>query len=189
MSVAPPAARPSTVITRLGWAAVAVMMLAACGGSSRTAGTAEGATTPDGFERRMATVVDATGTLCDLCLWVADTPALRSQGMMGVTNMGAADAMAFVYDDPTTGRFWMKDTPMPLSIAFFGADGSYLDAFDMEPCVAENSDDCRRYDTPAGFTVAVEAPRGGLPALGIAAGSTLVLTEQVCDQALVPRID
>ena len=189
MSVASPAARPPTVITRLGWAAVAVMMLAACGGSSRSAGSAEGATTPDGFERRMATVVDATGTPCDLCLWVADTSALRSQGMMGVTDMGAADAMAFVYDDPTTGRFWMKDTPMPLSIAFFGADGSYLDAFDMEPCVAENSDDCRRYDTPAGFTVAVEAPRGGLPALGIAPGATLVLTEQVCDQALVPRID
>ena len=189
MSVAPPAARPPIVIIRLGWAAVAVMVLAACGGPSRTAGTAEGATTPDGFERRVATVVDATGTPCDLCLWVADTWELRSRGMMGVTDMGAADAMAFVYDDPTTGRFWMKDTPMPLSIAFFGADGSYLDAFDMEPCVAEDSDDCRRYDTPAGFTVAVEAPRGGLPALGITAGATLVFTEQVCDQALVPRID
>jgi len=83
----------------------------------------------------------------------------------------------------------MKDTPMPLSIAFFGGDGSYLDAFDMEPCVAADADDCRRYDTPAGFTVAVEAPGGGLPALGIAAGATLVLTDQACDQALVPRID
>lgn len=189
MSVASSAAHPSTVITRLGWAAVAALVLAACGGTSRTAGSAEGAMTPDGFERRVATVVDVTGTPCDLCLWVADTSALRSRGMMGVTDMGAADAMAFVYDDPTTGRFWMKDTPMALSIAFFGGDGSYLDAFDMEPCVAEDSDDCRRYDTPAGFTVAVEAPRGGLPALGIAAGATLVLTEQACDQALVPRID
>ena len=187
--MAPPAARPPTVITRLGWAVAAVVALAACGGPSRTADAPEGSTTPDGFERRVATVVDATGTPCDLCVWVADTSVLRSRGMMGVTDMGAADAMAFVYDDPTTSRFWMKDTPMALSIAFFGVGGSYLDAFDMEPCMVADPDDCRRYDTPADFIVALEAPRGGLPALGIAEGATLVLTEHVCDQAAMPRID
>ena len=35
---------------------------------------------------------------------------------------------------------------LPLSIAFFAPDGSYLDAFDMEPCTTS---DCPRYDTPA----------------------------------------
>ena len=56
---------------------------------------------------------------------------------MQVTDLGGLDGMAFRYDSPHTTSFTMRNTVMPLSIAFFGADGAYLDGFDMEPCVAE----------------------------------------------------
>jgi uncharacterized membrane protein (UPF0127 family) len=131
-----------------------------------------GLTTPDGFALVPATVTGSDGSVCELCLWLADTGDRRSRGLMGVTGLGNGDGMAFVYPSPTTGQFWMKDTLLPLSIAFFAPDGSYLDAFDMEPCSVEP---CARYGTPPDFLVAVETVRGDLPAIGIAPGSTLDL--------------
>jgi uncharacterized membrane protein (UPF0127 family) len=97
---------------------------------------------------------------------------------MFVTDLGGADGMVFRYPGPTTGAFWMRNTVMPLSIAFFAADGSYLDAFDMEPCVA---DPCATYPTPADFVDSIEVPQGALAGLGIEPGSTLVVHDLPCD--------
>lgn len=132
---------------------------------------------PDGFERVAATVTTEAGETCELCLWLADTASLRARGLMGVTDLGDADGMAFLYPEPHTGSFWMKDTVLPLSIAFFAADGSYLDDFDMEPCV---TDRCASYPTSPDFIVAIETTRGGLDPLGIGPGSTLRLSELPC---------
>jgi uncharacterized membrane protein (UPF0127 family) len=136
---------------------------------------------PVGFERVAATITAADGNRCEVCLWLAETGDQRSRGLMGVTEVGdsdgTADGMAFVYPQPHTGTFWMKNTLLPLSIAFFGHSGDYLSSFDMEPCAA---DPCPNYPTPADFTVAIEVPRGNLPALMIGAGSTLELTNLPC---------
>lgn len=138
---------------------------------------APAAVLPDGFERVAATATAADGSVCELCLWLADDDDRRARGLMFVTDLGPADGMAFVYDSPRTGNFWMKNTLMPLSIAFFDADGTYLDAFDMEPCVA---DPCDRYRTPNDFLVAIETTQGGLDELGIGAGTVLALTDLPC---------
>lgn len=133
--------------------------------------------TPDGFERVGATVTAPDGTVCELCLWLADTGDRRRRGLMFVTDLGAADGMAFAYPTLHSGTFWMKNTVLPLSIAFFGAEGTYLSAFDMEPCT---EDPCELYRTPADFSVAIETPRGGLAELGIGPGSVLDLTDLPC---------
>ena len=133
--------------------------------------------TPSGFESVAATVTTADGEVCELCLWLADSSRGRSQGLMGVTDLGAADGMAFVYPSPHTGSFWMKNTLLPLSIAFFDDRGVYLDAFDMEPCTA---DPCPLYPTAPDFTVAIEVVEGDLPSLGLEAGSRLRLTGVPC---------
>jgi hypothetical protein len=135
------------------------------------------AITPEGFERVRATVTDVDGTVCELCLWLADSGDRRSRGLMAVTDLGAADGMAFVYPRPHRGSFWMKDTLLPLSIAFFAPDGEYLDAFDMEPCTA---DPCALYPTPDDFLIAIETTRGDLGRLGIGPGSVLALTDLPC---------
>jgi uncharacterized membrane protein (UPF0127 family) len=135
---------------------------------------------PEGFERVRATVTEPDGTECELCLWLADDNDRRRRGLMFVTDLGAADGMAFVYPAPHSGSFWMKNTPLPLSIAFFGPSGSYLDAFDMEPCTAAP---CRTYPTPDDFVVAIETVQGGLADLGIVPGSTLDLTGEPCEPA------
>jgi len=132
---------------------------------------------PEGFASIAARSTEPDGTVCELCLWIAEDGEQRARGLMGVTDLGPADGMAFVYPTPTTGAFWMKNTLMPLSIAFFDGDGRHLDAFDMEPCTA---DPCERYPTPSGFVVAVEVAQGDLERLSLVPGATLELLGGEC---------
>jgi uncharacterized membrane protein (UPF0127 family) len=111
--------------------------------------------------------------VCELCLWLADTPDLRARGLMQVTDLEGADGMAFVYDEPSTGRFWMKDTLLPLSIAFYDADGRFLWDADMEPCPPGG--DCPSYPNEAPFQLAIEVPQGALASLALVDGSIVVL--------------
>lgn len=139
-----------------------------------------GAVAPAGFELTTARVTAADGTVCELCLWLADSVELRNRGLMGVIDLAPADGMAFVYPQPHATRFWMKDTLLPLSIAFYAPDGEYMDAFDMQPCVAIDSDECQRYPTPTGFLIAVETAQGELATIGMLEGSTLDLLDLPC---------
>lgn len=142
---------------------------------------------PRGFELTAARVSAADGTVCEVCLWLADTVELRNRGLMGVTDLGPADGMAFVYPEPHTTQFWMKDTLLPLSIAFVASNGEFLDSFDMEPCVALDSSDCTRYPTAPDFLVAVETVQGELGSFGMLPGSTLELLDQPCPIGVVPE--
>ena len=137
------------------------------------------AVAPIGFDLVAARVTEPDGTLCDVCLWLASTAEQRNRGLMGVTDLGPAAGMAFRYRAPHSTRFWMKDTPLALSIAFYGPDGAFMDSFDMEPCVTA---DCTRYPTPTDFLIAVETRRGELDELGMLAGSSLVLLDLPCEQ-------
>ena len=85
---------------------------------------------------------------------IADTPDEREQGLMHVTTLPRDDGMAFVWTDSTTSSFWMKDTLIPLSIAFVGADGTIVSVDEMQPCTA---DPCPTYASPIPYTMAIEA--------------------------------
>jgi uncharacterized membrane protein (UPF0127 family) len=139
---------------------------------------------PEGFDLAPAEITLRNGDLCEVCLWTAKTALQRQRGLMDVTDLGVADGMAFVYDDPTNGQFWMRDTPMPLSIAFFAAGGRFVSAADMEPCLTGPPDDCARYSATGPYVTAIEVPQGGLGDLGIGPGSRLELfTGPGCDAA------
>ena len=139
---------------------------------------AAGSVVPEGFEQVAATVTAADGSVCELCLWLAATGDQRGVGLMHVTDLGGPDGMVFRYDSPTTSAFWMKNTVMPLSIAFFDQGGAYLDAFDMAPCSA---DPCPLYPTPENFLNAIEVPQGMLEELLMTPGSVLALSDLPCD--------
>ena len=139
---------------------------------------AAGTVVPEGFEQVAATATAADGTVCELCLWLAATGDQRARGLMYVTDLGGPDGMIFRYDSPHTSAFWMKNTVMPLSIAFFNQGGIYLDAFDMAPCSA---DPCPLYPTPESFVNAIEVPQGMLDELAIAPGSVLAVSDLPCE--------
>lgn len=133
---------------------------------------------PEGFDTTLARATMPDGSVCELCVWLADTAPQRSRGLMFVTDLGDADAMAFRYPEPHTGTFWMKNTVLPLSIAFFAPDGGFLTSFDMEPCT---SDPCPNYRTADDFAIAVEVPQGDLADLGLVDGTTFELLDLPCN--------
>lgn len=139
---------------------------------------------PQGFTSVAGRVTAADGSTCDVCLWLADTAERRAQGLMGVTDLAGADGMVFRWDAPTTGAFWMRDTPQPLSIAFFDGDGVFVSAADMEPCLAPTPDaECARYAAAGPYQFAVEVAAGGLPPLLMVPGSRLDLLADGCPPA------
>jgi uncharacterized membrane protein (UPF0127 family) len=57
----------------------------------------------------------------------AVTDLEKARGLMGVTKLTDEEGMAFMYDAETQMRFWMKDTPLDLDIAFVARDGTVLE--------------------------------------------------------------
>ena len=94
---------------------------------------------------------------------VADTPALRTLGLMNVENLGTLDGMLFVYGEEIPVGHWMKDTLIPLDIAYFDATGGLVSYTTMTPCLGG---DCPSYRAAGPSLFAVEVPAGvfdGLP--------------------------
>jgi uncharacterized membrane protein (UPF0127 family) len=130
---------------------------------------------PEGFSTIVAEVTSADGEVCTVCLWLADVADERVRGLMGVTDLGDAVGMAFVFDDPGEGAFVMIGTPTPLSIGWFDVDGGFVSALDMEPCSESDSSQCKRYRPDGPYVVAIEMLQGELDAIGIGADSTIEL--------------
>ena len=64
---------------------------------------------------------------------VAATEAQREQGLMYREKMPANAGMLFIFGNPATQCMWMKNTPLPLSVAFIDADGKITNIEDMQP--------------------------------------------------------
>lgn len=64
---------------------------------------------------------------------IANTPESREQGLMQRKQLCANCGMLFIFEKPKRYSFWMKNTPLPLSIAFVAADGSIINIEEMLP--------------------------------------------------------
>jgi uncharacterized membrane protein (UPF0127 family) len=64
---------------------------------------------------------------------LADNPAARQVGLMHRKSMPTNDGMLFVFERAELSCFWMRNTLIPLSIAFLGDDGSIVNIADMKP--------------------------------------------------------
>jgi uncharacterized membrane protein (UPF0127 family) len=64
---------------------------------------------------------------------VARTEDEKARGLMFRDKLGADEGMLFVYEKEEFLTFWMKNTPLPLSIAFIDQKGRIVDIQDMEP--------------------------------------------------------
>ena len=92
---------------------------------------------------------------------------------MGRESLSPYDGMAFVWEEPVVSTFWMKDTLIPLSIAFWDADGRIISILDMDPCT---EDPCPSYGPDDPFVGAVEVARGTFERHGVAVGDQVELT-------------
>ena len=85
---------------------------------------------------------------------VADSPQERDLGLMYRKSLPPDSGMLFDFGGDVESSFWMKNTPVPLSIAFISSDGKVLAVKDMVPY------DLTPVEPPGAYRYAVEANRG-----------------------------
>jgi uncharacterized membrane protein (UPF0127 family) len=106
--------------------------------------------------------VDIKGVAFDV--EVARTEEEREKGLMFRRTLGNRQGMLFVFDRDQHLAFWMKNTRIPLSIAFLSSEGKILEIRDMDPfsLIIVRSRFSSRY--------ALELPRGAFAEIGAATG-------------------
>ena len=98
---------------------------------------------------------------------VAQTPDQRSIGLMFRSEMPQHEGMLFVFEQPATQCFWMKNTLLPLTAAFVADDGTIVNLADMKP----QSTDSHCSEKPVRFVL--EMHQGWFTKKGLKAGSRL----------------
>lgn len=68
-----------------------------------------------------------------LVVEIARTPPERERGLMYREDLGWNEGMLFIFKEDEILSFWMKNTGLPLSIAFLDKNSKVTDIFDMEP--------------------------------------------------------
>src|SRR5215218_3049598 len=113
-------------------------------------------------------------------LEIAADPAARARGLMGRREVPEGTGMVFLYPEDVAEAFWMKNTLVPLSIAFVAADGRVVSVAEMTPCEA---DPCPSYAPAGPYRYAVELAAGAFPAAGVGEGANVV----PADPAALPK--
>jgi uncharacterized membrane protein (UPF0127 family) len=135
-----------------------------------------------GFGEVVVQVRRVDGQVVEWCLLLAETDEQRSRGLMEVADptLGGYDGMLFRFEQASRVGFYMRNTAQPISIAYIGDDGTLVSTAEMTPC--EDVDGCPTYpaDGPARWAVEVPANAGGVAALGIEPGVTVVDTGRAC---------
>jgi uncharacterized protein len=140
-------------------------LVAACGGADGAAGEPQTASSRDTTSmppRGSAWVIfDADTVVAE----VADTPALRERGLMFRTEVPDGTGMLFVFEDSQVRSFWMRNTYVPLDIAFMDPAMRVVDIRQMEP----ESEELTESAAPAMF--ALEVRQGWFEQQGIETGA------------------
>lgn len=96
---------------------------------------------------------------------VVRTTESRAKGLGGrSTPLAQDEAMLFVFDKPMQVSFWMKDTLIPLEIAFFNPDGKLTETLEM-PVESDPSNPVGRYNSTGLVVTALETPPQSLAKL------------------------
>lgn len=104
----------------------------------------------------------------DLALTAAD----QARGLMNVGMIPDDYGMVFLWDSAGMRSFHMKNTLIPLDVAWWGHDGTIVDIQTMTPCTEEP---CPTYTPQAPHIAAVEVNGGLLRQAGVAVGDPVTL--------------
>jgi uncharacterized membrane protein (UPF0127 family) len=112
-----------------------LLALAGCGGSSgsgaeASGGGSTGAAAASGLH---TLTIDSRGEQVEVQVEIADSPDEQARGLMDRTALAKDRGMLFVFPDEEVRSFWMKNTLIPLSIAYMNSEGRIVDLQDMKP--------------------------------------------------------
>lgn len=104
---------------------------------------------------------------------IARTPSERETGLMFRKNLEDGRGMLFVFASEERLNFWMKNTLIPLSIAYIASDGTIREILDMEPRSLA--------PVPSQFSVryALEVPQGWFARAGVREGDRVEIPESL----------
>jgi len=98
---------------------------------------------------------------------VARTPGERAEGLMNRKHLGKEDGMLFIFEEEGYHSFWMKNTLIPLSIAFIDKEGRIVKITDMKPLTLDS------HPPPRPVLYALEMNQGWFSKNGIKAGDVV----------------
>ncbi len=147
------------------WAVLATLLIA-CSGAVRPA-NAQGTADRVMPNARLEQIEIKAGMHLIKAEVAADSPT-RTRGLMMREKLGANEGMIFVFPDKAGHCFWMRNTLVPLSIAFLDDDGTITNIEDMKPQTEDSHCPVRavRY--------ALEMEQGWFARRGVKAGARLV---------------
>jgi uncharacterized membrane protein (UPF0127 family) len=119
------------------------------------------------LETTELTLLRKDGTAATVLAELARTDEQRRRGLMGRKSLPDGEGMLFVFETDRILSFWMKDTLIPLSIAFIAYDGRILELWDME------AGSLRSISSARSARYALEVPRGWFARAGIEAGDSI----------------
>ena len=139
-----------------------------------TAGCVREASTPDDTatssdETSTLTIDASSGQRVEVEVEIADDEAKRLKGLMGRTELAENAGMLFVFEEEQPRSFWMKNTLIPLSIAYIDAEERIIDTQDMQPL----DETVHRSAGPAMY--ALEVNQGFFEERGVEVGDTVEL--------------
>jgi len=102
---------------------------------------------------------------------IARSDEERSQGLMFRKKLPDGEGMLFVYERDQVLSFWMKNTYIPLSIAFIASDGRIVDIKDMYP------HDESSVLSSRSVRYALEVPQGWFSRAGISHGDIVIIKD------------
>jgi uncharacterized protein len=104
---------------------------------------------------------------------VAEKPEQTAFGLMYRETLKEDAGMVFLFFEPQTGGFYMKNTLIPLSIAYFDAEGYIVSILDMEPC---DADPCPTYDPDSPYFGALEVNQGAFEEWDVDVGDRITVS-------------
>jgi uncharacterized protein len=112
---------------------------------------------------------------------VARTPEERSKGLMHRRHMSKNDGMLFVFDQPQTVSMWMKNTLLPLSVAFIDEQGRIINIAEMLPETLDT------HSSLAPAKYALEMNAGWFDKHHILAGKSVEGIEAALNKTIAPK--
>jgi uncharacterized protein len=157
-----------------------VVFLAGCGGATAGSddhsqnGTAGEKKTSSGPSDLPTVTIDTSrGKKVEVRVEIADGLLERERGLMDRTSLGEDRGMLFVFRREQPLSFWMRDTRIPLSIAYIDSKGRITDILDMKPL----DDKPPHYVSSEPVQYALEVNQGFFDERGVKVGDHVELPE------------
>lgn len=153
--------RNASVLSAVAACSLILIFFAACGQDT----SSEGIDKPNPKLKTVTLTIGGATVKAE----VAMTETERNRGLMYRSSLHDGEGMLFVFDRDQQVSFWMKNTKLPLSIAYIISDGTIVQILDLVPYSEEPRPSTRS------IRYALEVPQGWFGRVGVKVGDKVAI--------------